>query len=66
MTEVAGLFRRVGLGEFDACAAEKLPLADPSQLAPLLGAIESYGADVQEAETLVNAYQYVIVARRTR
>lgn len=66
MTEVAGLFRRVGLGEFDACAAEKLPLADPSQLAPLLGAIESYGADVQEAETLINAYQYVIVARRTR
>ena len=60
---------RIGGGqvlEFDACAAEKLPLADPSQLAPLLGAIESYGADVQEAETLINAYQYVIVARRTR
>lgn len=66
MTEIAGLFRRVGLGEFDACAAEKLPLADPSQLTPLLDAIGSYGADADEAETLLNAYQYVIAARRTR
>lgn len=66
MTEVAGLFRGVGLGEFDACAAQKLPLADPSQLEPLLTAIGSYGADATEAETLINSYQYVIVARRTR
>ncbi|MDO5712559.1 MAG: glycosyltransferase [Micrococcales bacterium] len=66
MAEATELFRRVGLGSFDACAAEKLTLADPGQLQPLLDAIGTYGADVDEAETLINAYQYVIVAHRNR
>ncbi len=65
MTEAGALFRRVGLGDFESCAAQKLPLEDPAQLEPLLEAIGAYGADVEEAATLINSYQYVIVARRT-
>lgn len=64
MVEIATLLREVGLGALETCAAQQLPLADESRLEPLLAAIEQYGADPVEAGTLLNSYQYVIVARR--
>lgn len=64
MVEIASLLRGVGLGTFDTCAAQQVPLDDESRLHPLLTAIEAYGADSAEARTLLNAYQYVVVARR--
>lgn len=64
MVEIATLLREVGLGVLETCAAQQLPLADESRLEPLLAAIEQYGADPVEAGTLLNSYQYVIVARR--
>lgn len=64
MVEIAGLLRAVGLGTFDTCAAQLLPLDDESRLDPLLAAVQEYGVDAQEARTLLNSYEYVIVARR--
>lgn len=65
MVEIAELLRGVGLGTFDACAAQQLPLEDEDRLRPLLDAIGEYGADADEARTLLNSYQYVVVARRS-
>ncbi len=64
MVEIAGLLRRVGLGTFDTCAAQQLPLEDESRLQPLLDAVAAYGGDADEARTLLNSYQYVVAARR--
>lgn len=64
MVEIAGLLRRVGLGTFDTCAAQQLPLEDQSRLQPLLDAVAAYGGDADEARTLLNSYQYVVAARR--
>lgn len=64
MVEVAGLLRAVGLGTFDTCAAQQLPLDDESRLEPLLTAVQQYGVDPHEARTLLNSYEYVVVARR--
>ncbi len=64
MVEIAGVLRRAGLGTFDTCAAQQLPLEDEERLTPLLEAVAAYGGDADEARTLLNAYQYVVVARR--
>ncbi|GAB98399.1 2-polyprenyl-3-methyl-5-hydroxy-6-metoxy-1,4-benzoquinol methylase [Kineosphaera limosa] len=64
MIEIAELLRGVGMGTFDACAAQQLPLEDEARLEPLLSAVRAYGADADEVATLLNAYQYVVVARR--
>ena len=46
MVEIAGVLRRAGLGTFDTCAAQQLPLEDEERLTPLLEAVAAYGVDV--------------------
>lgn len=66
MIEGASLLRRSGFNWCEAAAATTLPLADPSQLTPLLDALSAYGVDNNEARTLFEAYEFVLTARKER
>ncbi|GMA38231.1 methyltransferase domain-containing protein [Mobilicoccus caccae] len=64
MVEAVAMFRRLGLSRIEACGVEEIPLHDPSHLDALVGCIASYGTDSDEARTMLEAYEYVLRARR--
>lgn len=65
MAQAADLFHAAGLGDFDVCAAQQVPLEDPDLLEPLVECLAGYGADPDETRVLLNAYDYLLVAGRS-
>ncbi|MDO5629457.1 MAG: methyltransferase domain-containing protein [Mobilicoccus sp.] len=64
MVEAVALFRRLGLSRFEVCGSEQIPLHDPAHLDALVSCIASYGSDPDEARTMLEAYEFVVAARR--
>lgn len=64
MVEAIAMFRRLGLTRIETGEAEIVALHDPAHLDALVACIASYGTDPEEARAMLEAYEYVIVARR--
>lgn len=64
MIEAAALLRRNGFDWCEATAATTVPLAEPSQIDPLVAALVTYGVNDHEARTLFDAYEFVLTARK--
>lgn len=64
LTEIYQMLHQVGLTEIAHLGANNIPIEPASKLDPLVTAAVAYGADANEAKTLLTAYQYLIVAKR--
>lgn len=64
MVDTLALFGRLGLTRIEVCGAQEVPLTEPDHLEPLIACLASYGTDPDEARTMLNAYEYVVLARR--
>ena len=65
MVEAIAMFRRLGLGRVESCGTERVALHDPAHLDALVACLASYGTDPEEARTMLEVYEYGLLARRS-
>ncbi|WP_168583180.1 methyltransferase domain-containing protein [Gephyromycinifex aptenodytis] len=65
MVETLAMLGRLGMARIEVCGAEEMPLSQPDRIEPLVACIATYGTDPNEARTMLNAYEYVVLARRS-
>lgn len=65
MVETLAMLGRLGMARIEVCGAQEVPMTQAGHIEPLIACIATYGTDPDEARTMLDAYEYVVLARRS-
>lgn len=65
MVDTLAMFGRLEMARIEVCGAQELPMTPPGHIEPLVACLATYGTDPDEARTMLDAYEYVVLARRS-